>query len=153
MAWSRGKRVVRSERGLEFRSISELSWSVLSQALLDLFPAGDCNCSIFFLSFLDPSEWRRDFSNLCVPSCSWLPRAQACRLQVSSGGSRPASPMDPERRRLWLMNTEGFCIASNHAGPAVGREPGQHREPGDHPTSLLYVVFSALNTPEQDHRA
>lgn len=51
------------------------------------------------------------------------------------------------------MNTEGSCIASNHDSPAMGREPGQHREPGDQPTSLLYVVFGALNTPEQDHSA
>lgn len=56
--------VVRRERGLEFRSISEPSWSVLSQVLLDRFPAGAHNRSIFFLSFLDPSEWRRDFSSL-----------------------------------------------------------------------------------------
>lgn len=39
----------------------------------------------------------------------------------------------------------------HHAGSAMGREPGQHREPGDHPTLFLYVVFGALNTPEQDH--
>lgn len=60
MVQSHEKRVVRWERGLEFCSISETSWSVLSQVLLDHFSDRDHNHTIFFLSFLDPSEWTRD---------------------------------------------------------------------------------------------
>lgn len=74
-AWSRGKRVVRREGGLEFHSISEPSWSVLSLVLLDHFPAGGGNCSIFF-PFLPRSQ--RVEKGLFRPVSSFLQLAITC---------------------------------------------------------------------------
>ncbi|XP_051484439.1 uncharacterized protein LOC127388705 [Apus apus] len=92
---------------------------------------------------------------LSMPMSSFLQLATVC-LALPSDISRriPACFYNGPREEVALAHEHrGFLHRFGSRRSSHGEGARATQGAGDHPTPLLYIVFGALNTPEQDHSA